>query len=179
MLKQYILVILELNCTSSTKSHYLCLCQMLQDLPDVDAFLTNKSHHNMHTLCQVYSLTTPVAYLSLSTSLSISSIYSNFCLMGPLISFRHTKSFMWVWLITLTQLLADHMANFGLIGHFISFWQLKQLHVGVVITKPNPLTHPCMVTNVYQLLGDHMPISSLVGPSISFGSKNNYLQVWL
>ena len=73
-----------------------------------------------------------------------------------------------MWLIALTQLLANHMPNFGLIGTIISFWQLNQLLVDVVITELNPLTQPCMVNDVRQLLGDDMPISSLVGHSISF-----------
>ena len=45
-----------------------------------------------------------------------------------------------MWLIMFTQVLGDHMPNFGLIGFFISFQQPNQLLVGVAIKKKQPIT---------------------------------------
>ena len=73
-----------------------------------------------------------------------------------------------VYIILIVKHQEALMKPCGFIIDAQSFWQLKLLLVGVAINQPNPLAHPCMVTNVYQLPGDNMPISSLVGPPISF-----------
>ena len=40
-------------------------------------------------------------------------------------------------------------SNFGLVGPLISFWQLKQLSVGVANNKLHTLPHPHVVNNAH------------------------------
>ena len=40
-------------------------------------------------------------------------------------------------------------SNFGLVGPVISFWQPKQIPVGVANSKPHPLPHPHAVGNAH------------------------------
>ena len=42
-------------------------------------------------------------------------------------------------------------SNFGLVGPLISFWQPKQLPVGLANTKAHPLQHPHAVINVHPI----------------------------
>ena len=53
-----------------------------------------------------------------------------------------------MWLIMLTQVLGNHTPKFGLIGLLISFWQPKQLSVGIAMTRSHPLPHPHAVNNI-------------------------------
>ena len=62
------------------------------------------------------------------------------------------------------------MPNFSLIGLLISFWQTKQLPVGVVIEKH---IYICFIM-LTQLLGNHIPNLSMIGPLISFWQPKQF-----
>ena len=82
---------------------------------------------------------------------------------------------LWLHVINLRSLV-----RFSFIHHSVAYvkfqpdWSInlllaaETLHIGVVITKPHPLTHPCVVNKLTLSLGDHMPNLSLVGPLNSF-----------
>ena len=56
----------------------------------------------------------------------------NFSLVCPVaVAMKKLHSLPHMWLIIFTLLLGDHMPNFSLIGPLISFWQPKQLPMGV------------------------------------------------
>ena len=56
-----------------------------------------------------------------------------------------------IWLMMLTQILGNHMPNFGLVGLLISFWQTKQLSLGVAMTKTTPITTPTYANNAHPI----------------------------
>ena len=69
-----------------------------------------------------------------------------------------------MWLIMLTQVLGDHAPNFSLIIPSISFWQPKQLLVGVAMTKLHLLPPPHVVNNAHQVTWSPYVKFLLIGP---------------
>ena len=70
------------------------------------------------------------------------------------------------------RVLGDHMPNFSLSGPLISFWQLKQLPMGVAMTK----THPHVV-NIPHLVTwrTHTKVQpDLLVLQLAFDSLNNF-----